>query len=110
MSSPVYSTFDFYEADLGVVAERSVVSAIFRFQPIVENNPKYLFNVPSCGCLSGDWKDNVLTIKYAVGAIGAFHKDLGITELPQIKSVSVFIEEHGIQKEHVLTLKAKIVL
>jgi len=105
-----YSSFEHEIADVGTVQPNSVITAIFKFIPIVENTPKYLFTVPSCGCLSHDWKDNTLTVKWVVGVINKFHTDLGIVELPQEKAVSVFIEEHGLQKEHVLTIKLKIVM
>ena len=105
-----YSSFEHEIADIGSIEPNAAVSAIFKFIPIVENNPKYLFAVPSCGCLSHTWNNdtNTLTVKWSVGSISQFHQNLGITELPQEKSISVFIEELGIQKEHVLFLKLKI--
>ena len=106
-----YSLFQHYVANIGNVQPNSVITAVFKFEPIVENTPKYLFTVPSCGCISNDWNsnDNTLTVKWSVGTISKFHSDLGMTELPQEKTTSVFIEEHGLQKEHVLTIKLKIV-
>lgn len=107
-----YSKFIHEVADLGKVRQNTSCSAIYQFEPIVENSPVFKYAIPSCGCMTAHWDNNTnrLTVKYSTGNISQFHRDLGMIELPQEKTISVFVDELGSLKEHLLTIKLIIIL
>ena len=110
--SVIYSKFQHEVADLGKVKENTSCSAIYQFEPIVENNPVFKYAIPSCGCMISTWDNNTnrLTVKYSTGSISQFHRDLSMSELPQEKTITVFVDELGSLKEHLLTIKLTIIL